>query len=82
MTGSPRAASVSAITRLDAVRIGCKTFLDFIRDNPDIRERLDTEAHNRHDILQDAVIIPESKEQVHTVVSEIETIIKEDKASP
>ena len=80
MTGSPRAASVSAITRLDAVRIDCKTFLDFIKDNPDVRERLDIEAHNRHDILQDAVIVPESREQVHTVVSEIETIINEDKS--
>lgn len=81
MTGSPRAASVSAITRLDAVRIDCKTFLDFIKDNPDVRERIDTEAHNRHDILEDAVIVPESKEQVHTVVSEIETILSEDQAT-
>ena len=81
MTGSPRAASVSAITRLDAVRIDCKTFLDFIKDNPDVRERIDIEAHNRHDILQDAVIVPESSEQVHNVVSEIETILNEDKAS-
>ena len=79
MTGAPRAASVSAITRLDAVRIDCKTFLDFIQDNPEVRDRLDMVAHNRHELLEDTAIIPETKEQVHTVVSEIESILnKED----
>ncbi|MEJ2142089.1 MAG: cyclic nucleotide-binding domain-containing protein [Gammaproteobacteria bacterium] len=79
MTGDPRAASVSAITRLDAVRIDCKTFQDFIKDNPEVRERLDLEAQNRHDILEDSMIIPETKEQVRTVVSEIESILNQDK---
>jgi CRP-like cAMP-binding protein len=78
MTGAPRAASVSAITRLDAVRIDCKLFLDFIQDNPEVRERLDMVAHNRHDLLQDTVIIPESKDQVRTVVAEIEDILNKD----
>lgn len=77
MTGAPRAASVTAITRLDAVRIDCKTFQDFINENPDVRERLDMEAQSRHDILQDAMIIPETKEQVRTVVSEIESILNQ-----
>lgn len=80
MTGAPRAASVSAITRLDAVRIDCKTFLDFIQENPEIRDRLDMVAHNRHELLEDAVIIPESREQIRTVVSEIETIMNEDES--
>lgn len=79
MTGAPRAANVSAITRLDAVRIDCKTFLDFIQENPEVRDRLDMVAHNRHDLLEDSVIIPESREQIRTVVSEIETILSEGK---
>ena len=81
MTGAPRAASVSAITRLDAVRIDCKLFLEFIQENPEIRDRLDMVAHSRHDILDDVNIIPESKDQVRTVVSEIESIINEGKNS-
>lgn len=75
MTGAPRAATVSAITRLDAVRIDCKLFLEFIQEHPEIRDRMDMVAHSRHDILADATVIPQSKEQVRTVVAEIEDIL-------
>lgn len=81
MTGAPRAATVSAITRLDVVRIDCKLFLEFIEENPEIRDRLDIVAHNRHEILENTTTIPESKDQVRTVVSEIESIMNEDKIS-
>jgi CRP-like cAMP-binding protein len=75
MTGAPRAATVSAITRLDAVRIDCKLFLDFIQDNPEIRSRLDAVAQNRHSMLDSITMVPESSEQVRTVISEIESIM-------
>lgn len=75
MTGAPRAATVSAITRLDAVRIDCKLFLEFIQEHPEIRDRMDMVAHSRHDILADTTVIPQSKEQVRTVVAEIEDIL-------
>lgn len=75
MTGAPRAATVSAITRLDAVRIDCKLFLEFIQEHPEIRDRMDMVAHSRHDILEETTVIPQSKEQVRTVVAEIEDIL-------
>ncbi len=47
MTGAPRAATVEAVTRVEALRIECRDFLDFIQAHPEIRERLDQIAHNR-----------------------------------
>ncbi|VAW94582.1 hypothetical protein MNBD_GAMMA22-2417 [hydrothermal vent metagenome] len=49
LTGAPRAATVSALTQVDVVRVECNSFLKFIQENPDIRERIDLVAHNRHE---------------------------------
>jgi len=80
MTGKPRAATVSAVTRLDVVRIDCRLFLEFVEGNPEIHNkldmnRLDRVAHHRYKALEEDVVIPESLEQVRTVVSEIENIM-------
>jgi CRP-like cAMP-binding protein len=48
LTGAPRAATVSAISRVEAIRVDCKPFLEFIQDNPEIRDRIDMVAYNRH----------------------------------
>ncbi len=47
MTGAPRTATVEAVTRVEALRIECRDFLDFIQAHPHIRDRLDLAAHNR-----------------------------------
>ncbi len=47
MTGAPRAATVEAVTRVEALRLECRDFLDFIQAHPQVRDRLDLEAHNR-----------------------------------
>jgi len=49
LTGAPRTATVSALTQVDVVRVDCSSFLKFIQDNPDIRDRIDLVAHNRHE---------------------------------
>jgi len=49
LTGAPRAATVSALTQVDVVRVDCGSFLKFIQENPEIRDRIDLVAHNRHE---------------------------------
>lgn len=49
LTGAPRTATVSALTQVDAVRVDCIPFLKFIQENPDVRDRIDLVAHNRHE---------------------------------
>jgi len=49
LTGAPRTATVSALTQVDVVRVDCGLFLKFIQDNPEIRDRIDLVAHNRHE---------------------------------
>jgi cAMP-dependent protein kinase regulator len=49
LTGAPRTATVSALTQVDVVRVDCSSFLKFIQENPDIRDRIDLVAHNRHE---------------------------------
>ncbi len=49
LTGAPRAATVSALTQVDVVRVECGSFLKFIQDNPEVRDRIDLVAQNRHE---------------------------------
>jgi len=49
LTGAPRTATVSALTQVDVVRVECQSFLKFIQENPEIRDRIDLVAHNRHE---------------------------------
>ncbi len=49
LTGGPRAATVSALTQVDVVRVECGSFLKFIQDNPEVRDRIDLVAQNRHE---------------------------------
>jgi len=75
LTGAPRAASVSAVTQMELVRIGCEEFLDFIKAYPDIRERIDLVAHERKQRTDYARTRPESESDVQTVLGEIEKIL-------
>jgi len=75
LTGAPRAASVSAVTQLEAVRLGCEEFLDFIRKYPNIRESIDLVAHERKERTAFAKTRPESEADVQTILAEIEKIL-------
>ncbi len=48
LTGAPRAATVTALSRIEAIRVDCGLFLDFIQHNPEVRDRIDQVAYNRH----------------------------------
>ncbi len=51
LTGAPRTATISALSQAELVCIERSAFLDMLRENPAIRDRIDLEAHNRHDKL-------------------------------
>lgn len=77
LTGAPRAASVTAVTPLEAVRLDCDLFLDFIKDNPEVRDRIDLDAHNRHEITLQFGELPATSERAESMVNNIEKIINE-----
>lgn len=77
LTGAPRAASVTAVTPLEAVRLDCDLFLDFIKDNPEVRDRIDLDAHNRHEITLQFGELPATSERADSMVNNIEKIINE-----
>ncbi len=75
LTGAPRAASVSAVTQMEVVRLGCEEFLDFIRKYPNIRESIDLVAHERKERTEFAKTRPESESDVQVILREIEKIL-------
>lgn len=49
LTGAPRAATVSALSQSELVCIDRGAFLNVMQQHPEIRDRIDLEAHNRYD---------------------------------
>ena len=52
LTGAPRTATVSALSQTELVCVERSAFLDIVQAHPEIRDRIDLEAHNRHDQLE------------------------------
>lgn len=51
LTGALRNATVSALTPCELVCVERAALLDVIQSNPEVRDRIDLVAHNRHDQL-------------------------------
>jgi len=75
LTGAPRAATVSAVNRVDMLRIERSVMLNFIQQQPEVGERIDLVAHNRRESLS-ASGIPESPEQLKQRVKNIEDVLQ------
>ena len=75
LTGAPRAATVSAVNRVDLLSIGRAAMLDFIQKQPEVGERIDLVAHNRRNKFS-ANAIPDSTEQLERLVKNIEDVIQ------
>ncbi|NNF96050.1 MAG: cyclic nucleotide-binding domain-containing protein [Halobacteria archaeon] len=73
LTGLPRTASVEAVTRVEALRVDCAPFQEFIRQNPDVRERIDEVAHNRHSDLKGMASLDGAT--ISTELSQLETLL-------
>ncbi|MFK5915384.1 MAG: cyclic nucleotide-binding domain-containing protein [Woeseiaceae bacterium] len=74
LTGAPRAATVSALTRVDLLGIERHVLLDFIQQQPEVGEQIDLVAHNRREKHAD-VLVPDSTEQLERMVKNIEEVI-------
>lgn len=75
LTGTPRAASVAAVTQMELVRLGCEEFLEFIRKFPDIQKSIDLLAHERKSRTEHARTRPESEHDVQTILAEIKNVL-------
>ena len=75
LTGAPRAATVSAVTRVDMLRIERGILLEFIQNQPEVGERIDLIAHNRRESLSGSGL-PDSPEQLKQRLKNIEEVIE------
>lgn len=75
LTGAPRAATVSAMNRVDMLRIERAAMLEFIQQQPEVGERIDLVAHNRRENASGSGV-PESPEQLKRLVRNIEEVIQ------
>lgn len=76
LTGAPRAATVSAIDRVDLLRIERSVMLTFIQEQPEVGERIDLVAHNRRQRLSGSGI-PDSPEELRQLVKNIKNVIQD-----
>ncbi len=79
LTGASRAATVTAVTRVEAIRVDCQPFLSFIEDNPEIREHLGMVAFNRHSVVTGQGYLIDSREAMDNMLSQIEQVIGQQK---
>lgn len=78
LTGAPRAATVSTLSQTELVAIGRSAFLNIMQLHPEIRDRIDLEAHNRYDQLTDMDML--SKEVgAHQNLDQIKDILNQQK---
>lgn len=57
LTGAPRMATVQAVSHLEAIRLERESLLRFIQAHPEVRDRLDQIAHNRHDVAPNEISV-------------------------
>ena len=75
LTGAPRAATVSAMNRVDMLRIERSAMLGFIQRQPEVGERIDLVAHNRREMVSGSGV-PDSPEQLKKMVKNIQDVIQ------
>lgn len=78
LTGAPRTATVSALMQTELVAVERSTFLKIMQLHPEIRDRIDLEAHNRYE--QRSVTEGLSKEvSARQNLDQIKDILKQQK---
>lgn len=74
MNSKPRAATVTAATRVDMIRVDCQPFLEFLEQDPGVREKLDEVAFHRHSELLEQGRLADSPEVMDRVLSNIQKL--------
>ena len=75
LTGAPRTATVSALSQAELVCVERAAFLDIVQQHPEIRDRIDLEAHNRHDQISTTEALS-GETRASQNLNEIKDIIK------
>ena len=75
LTGAPRAATVTALSRTTTVGINRESFLDLVQQYPDVQQCIDLEARKRHERSAAFLARVESSEDVRDTLRAIEAII-------
>jgi len=75
LTGSPRTATVSALSQVELVCVERSAFLEVVQKHPEIRDRIDLEAHNRHDQLETTEALS-GEHRANQNLDEIKDILK------
>ena len=76
LTGAPRTATVSALSQVELVSLDRSSFLDVVQKHPEIRDRIDLEAHNRNDQLKTTEALS-GESQASQNLDDIKNILKE-----
>lgn len=76
LTGAPRAATVSAINRVDLLQISREVMLELVQQYPSIGERIDRVAHKRKQATNEFALT-ETSEQLDTVLKNIQEVIRQ-----
>jgi CRP-like cAMP-binding protein len=74
LTGAPRTATVSSLSQSELIAIDRPAFLEVVQNQPEIRDRIDLEAHNRLERVR-ATGDPDSAQQMEVALERIKTII-------
>lgn len=75
LTGAPRAATVVALSTLHAIYIDREQLLYFIQQHPDVRDRIDQVAHNRHEHTSGLEHQPESEQAISSSIQHIHSLL-------
>ncbi len=71
LTGAPRAATVTALTLMTMASFDGEVFLDFIQQNPDVRDSIDLVAQQRHEETKTMLDRLESASEVDARIAEL-----------
>ena len=74
LTGAPRTATVTALSHIEAIRVERETLLHFIQYHPEVRDRIDQVAHNRHDN-----VLNSADDYTRQSIDDIHSILKKNK---
>lgn len=71
LTGAPRTATVTALSHLEAIQLERETLLHFIQHHPEVRDRIDQVAHNRHDNVLNSTddYAQQSIDDIHSILN-------------
>ncbi len=75
LTGAPRAATVTALTLMTVAEIDGELFLDFIQQNPRVRDSIDLVAQQRHDQVVKLIGRLETPAAIDERISEIHKML-------